>query len=114
MRGTAGGTSTQQQTGTASFMGNLADRGFRYAVGSKGKMIGDPSQRGVVGAAMPAGLRRTKGFGPLSTQQMDKAIYARGGKRIAAAVAMGYLGAGYAKRTKSGLPKGRVQGMYKY
>jgi len=44
LRGTAGGTSTQQQTGTASFMGNLADRGFRYAVGSKGKMIGDPSQ----------------------------------------------------------------------
>ena len=113
MRGTAGGTSTQQGNSTASFMGNLADRGFRYAVGSKGKMIRDPNSQ-AVGASLPAGLKRTKGFGPLSTQQMDKAIYARGGKRIAAAVAMGYMGAGYMKRTKSGLPKGRVQGMYKY
>jgi len=90
-------------------MGNVARRGFRYAVGAKGPMIGTGA------AARPAGLRMTGGFrADLPQQAYDKAIMARGGKRIAAAVAAGYLGAGYMKRTKSGLPKGKVQGMYKY
>lgn len=89
-------------------MGNLADRGFRYAVGSKGPMVGTGA------ASRPAGLLPTKGFSPSSIQAYDKAILARGGKRIAAAVAGGYMGMGYARRTKSGLPKGKVQGMYKY
>jgi len=88
-------------------MGNLADRGLRYAIGAKGPMVGP-------GAGRPAGLRATRGFTPDSIQKYDKAILARGGKRIAAAVAAGYIGSGYMKRTKSGLPKGKVQGMYKY
>ena len=89
-------------------MGNVADRGLRYAIGAKGPMVGTGA------AARPAGLRATRGFSPGSIQSYDKAILARGGKRIAAAVAAGYIGSGYMKRTKSGLPKGKVQGMYKY
>jgi hypothetical protein len=64
--------------------------------------------------ARPAGLLPTPGFNPSSTQAYDKAILARGSKRIASAIAFGYLGAGYAKRTKSGLPPGKVQGIYQY
>ena len=108
MRGNAGGTSNQRRTGTVSFMGNVARRGIRYAVGAKGPTVG-------AGAAMrPAGLRPTRGFNPDSIEAYDKAILARGGKRIAAAVAAGYIGSGYMKRTKSGLPQGKVQGIYKY
>lgn len=92
MIGRMGRVANPPQGGQASFMSNVKDRGVRYAVGSMGGR---------------AGLVPNRRFGANSNQLYDKAILARGSKRISQAMAAGAVGMAYARRTKSGLDTGR-------
>jgi hypothetical protein len=58
--------------------------------------------------------QRLNGFIGNSAHVYDKAILARGGKRISGAVAMGAAIGGVRGRTTSGLNKGKSGGIHQY
>jgi hypothetical protein len=64
-------------------------------------------------AELPAYLRPS-GYIGASAHVFDKAILARGGKRISGAVAMGAAIGGVRGRTTSGLNKGKSGGIHQY
>lgn len=58
--------------------------------------------------------QRLNGYIGASANVFDKAILARGGKRISGAVAMGAAVGGIRGRTTSGLNKGKSGGIHRY